>query len=243
VPKYDFKPKLPFFGSNMYSPIMRTLYHLWLSPGCRKTRIALAEKKLQFDMTLEKVWESREEFLAMNPAGTVPVLLEPDGQCVADVYAIAEYLDEKYPEPMLLGCDPAERSETRRLISWFDVKFQNEVTANLVDEKIMKRFLQLGEPSSQTIRAGAANIHYHLDYIGWLIDERQWLAGDTLTYADITAAAHLSCIDYLGDVPWEEHRPAKEWYARVKSRPSFRAILGDHIPGYPPPKHYADPDF
>lgn len=222
---------------------MRILYHLWLSPGCRKIRIALAEKKLQFDMKLEKVWERREGFLAMNPAGAVPVLQEPDQEIICDSYALAEYLDEKYPEPQLFGSTPETRAEARRLVSWFDGKFQNEVTANLVDEKILKRFLKMGEPSSEAIRAGSANIHYHLDYIGWLIEERQWLAGDTMSYADISAAAHLSCVDYLGDVPWDEHRPAKEWYARMKSRPSFREILGDHIPGYPPPKHYADPDF
>ncbi|HAA91349.1 MAG TPA: glutathione S-transferase [Rhodospirillaceae bacterium] len=222
---------------------MRILYHLWLSPGCRKVRIALAEKKLQFDMKLEKVWERREGFLAMNPAGAVPVLQEPDGQIICDSYALAEYLDEKYPEPQLFGGAPENRAEARRLVSWFDGKFQTEVTANLVDEKILKRFLKMGEPSSEAIRAGSANIHYHLDYIGWLIEERQWLAGDTLRNADISAAAHLSCVDYLGDVPWDEHRPAKEWYARMKSRPSFREILADHIPGYPPPRHYADPDF
>ena len=222
---------------------MRTLYHLWLSPACRKIRIALAEKKLQFDMKLEKTWERREEFLALNPAGSVPVLFEANGESICDVYAITEYLDEKYPEPLLLGAEPKERSETRRLISWFDEKFQKEVTVKLVDEKILKRFLNMGEPSSQAIREGIANIHYHLDYIGWIMEERRWLAGNSLTYADITAAAHLSCVDYLGDVPWDEHQPAKDWYARLKSRPSFRDILGDHIPGYPPPKHYADPDF
>lgn len=222
---------------------MRILHHLWLSPGCRKIRIALAEKKLQFDMKLEKVWERREAFLAMNPAGDVPVLQEPDDQIICDSYALAEYLDEKYPEPQLFGSTPEIRAEARRLVSWFDGKFQAEVTAKLVDEKILKRFLKMGEPSSEAIRAGSANIHYHLDYIGWLIEERQWLAGEAISYADIAAAAHLSCVDYLGDVPWEEHRPAKEWYARMKSRPSFREILGDHIPGYPPPRHYADPDF
>ena len=171
---------------------MRTLYHLWLSPACRKIRIALTEKKLQFDMKLEKTWERREEFLALNPAGSVPVLVETDGVAVCDVYAITEYLDEKYPEPMLLGVDPIERSETRRLIWWFNEKFQKEVTAKLVDEKILKRFLNMGEPSSQSIRAGSANIHYHLDYIGWLMEERQWLAGNSLTYADIGAAEQYS---------------------------------------------------
>jgi glutathione S-transferase len=93
------------------------------------------------------------------------------------------------------------------------------------------------------IRAGRTNIRYHLKYIGYLIGQRNWLAGDQLTYADLAAAAHLSCVDYLGDVPWDEDDTAKHWYARVKSRPAFRALLADRIAGMPPPAHYADLDF
>lgn len=222
---------------------MRVLYHLWLSSFSRKVRIALAEKKLEFTLEVEQVWERRREFLAMNPAGQVPVLVEEDGTAIADSDAICEYLDETYPEPPLIGEPPLQRAEVRRLAAWFDTKFQREVSANLVGEKVLKKFLNLGEPDSNTIRAGLANVHYHLDYIGYLMERRDWLAGDRFSLADIAAAAHLSAVDYLGDVPWKEHRPAKDWYARVKSRPSFRPLLADHIPGLPPPKHYADPDF
>lgn len=222
---------------------MRTLYHLWLSPFSRKIRLVLKEKSLEFDMKVERIWERRPEFLALNPAGDVPVLVEPDGTTLADGNAIAEYLEEVYPERPLIGTTPLERAETRRLVAWFDVKFNREVTANLVEEKIMKRFLGLGQPSSQAIRAGCQNIKHHLDYIGYLTDRRKYLAGDTFGLADITAASHLSAVDYLGDVPWEQHDGAKDWYARVKSRPSFRPLLADHIPGASPPKHYADLDF
>ena len=135
------------------------------------------------------------------------------------------------------------RAEIRRLVAWFDHKFHAEVTENIVGEKIMKRFLHLGEPNSRAIRAGKRNIHTHLDYIGYLTERRTWLAGDMLSLADFAAAAHLSAVDYLGDVPWDEHDAAKDWYVRIKSRPSFRAILADHLPGEPPPKHYADLDF
>ncbi len=140
-----------------------------------------------------------------------------------------------------------ERAEIRRLTSWFDVKMNFEVTENLLGQKMMRRYRSPGQPSaqpsSQAIRAGHANLPYHLDYIGYLVERRRWLAGDHFSVADITAAAHLSSLDYLGDVPWEAHEPAKEWYARIKSRPSFRAILADHVPGAPPPPHYADLDF
>jgi len=222
---------------------MRVLYHLWLSAECRVIRLLLATKELEFELRIEKAWERRPEFLALNPAGTVPVLVESDGSVIAGFSAIAEYVDEVYPEPPMIGDGPAARAEVRRLVDWFDRKFGSEVTANLVEEKIMKRFLGLGQPSSSAIRAGQLNIHHHLDYIGWLCERRNWLAGDAFSLADIAAAAHLSAVDYLGDVPWNDHAAARDWYARIKSRPAFRPLLADAIPGCPPPRHYADLDF
>ena len=222
---------------------MRTLYHLWLSPGARKVRLMLKEKNLEFELKIERTWERRPEFLALDPAGEVPVLIEPDGSVLSDGAAIAEFLEEVYPDRPLIGLDPLQRAETRRLVAWFDVKFNAEVTQNLVEEKMTKRLLGQGQPNSATIRAGSANLRHHLDYIGWLVERRNYLAGDHFSLADIAAASHLSAVDYLGDVPWESFESAKDWYARVKSRPSFRPLLADHIPGAAPPKHYADLDF
>ncbi|MEE8204122.1 MAG: glutathione S-transferase family protein [Alphaproteobacteria bacterium] len=222
---------------------MLTLYHLWLSPECRKVRLVLGEKRLDFAMKVEKVWERRPEFLVMNPAGEVPVLVEADGAVLAGAGAICEYLDECHAEPPLIGADIRDRAEVRRLVAWFDGKFAREVSDNLVGEKVMKRFLGLGEPDTRAIRAGLANVNTHLEYIAFLIGRRNWLAGDDLTLADLAAAAHLSAVDYLEGVPWDEHPSAKEWYARLKSRPSFRPLLKDSIPGLAPPGHYADLDF
>ncbi|MGQ0677065.1 MAG: glutathione S-transferase family protein, partial [Rhodospirillales bacterium] len=202
---------------------MRTLYHMFLSPFSRKVRIALREKGLDFELKSEKVWERRTEFLALNPAGKVPVLVEDDGAVISDSVAITEYLEEAYPDaPRLLPDQPRDRAEARRLVAWFDGKFAPEVTKNLVGEKLMKRFLGRSEPDSSAIRAGKENLRTHLNYIGYLGERRNWLAGERFTLADVAAAAQVSCIDYLGDVPWEEHQAAKDWYARIKSRPSFR---------------------
>jgi glutathione S-transferase len=222
---------------------MRLLYHLWLSPLSRKIRLVLQEKNLDFSMQVEKVWERRPEFVALNPACEVPVLIEPDGTVLADATAIAEYLDETYREKLLLGLNPVDRAEVRRLVAWFDVKMSREASDPLVNEKFMKRFLGFGVPDSAVIRAAKSNLKYHLDYIAYLAERRRWLGGDHFSLADVTAAAHLSALDYLDGVPWDDHEPAKEWYARVKSRPSFRPILADHVPGAPPPKHYTDLDF
>lgn len=234
---------------------MRTLFHHPLCAFSRKVRVVLAEKKIDFTAEVERAWEQRPEFLALNPAGELPVLVEaPVGDsCVvgnatsevlADSNAIVEYLEEVHRDPPLLPTEAYTRAEVRRLMGWFDGKFYREVTQNLVGEKVFKRLSShRGEPDSRLIRAGFAAIHLHLDYIGWLTERRTWLAGPNYTLADITAAAQLSCVDYLGDVPWDKHHAAKDWYARVKSRPTFRALLGDHLPGFPPARHYSDLDF
>jgi len=222
---------------------MRTLFHLWLHPFSRKIRLALGEKNLKFEPVIEKIWERRTEFMAMNPAGDVPLMIEDDGVILSGSSVICEYLDEVYPELSLLGDDPVARAEVRRIVLWFDVKFNREVTEYLVGEKLMKQLLKRGEPHGPSVRAGHANIHYHLDYIAYLIERRRWLAGDRITYADLAAAAHLSCIDYLGDVPWDQHPIAKEWYSRLKSRPSFKNLLNDRVPGFKPADHYDAIDF
>lgn len=223
---------------------MRTLFHHPLCPFSRKVRLVLAEKKLEFDPVVEKYWERRPDFVALSPAGQVPVLVEEGGTPLADSTAITEYLDEVHREPPLLPAEPEARAEVRRLVGWFDTKFNVEVTVNLVGEKVHKRLTSHhAEPDSRLIRAGYANIHQHLDYIAWLTERRTWLAGSAFSLADVAAAAQISCVDYVGDVPWDSHHAAKDWYARVKSRPSFRPLLADHLPGMPPPRHYADLDF
>ena len=223
---------------------MRRLYHLPLSPFCRKVRIALAEKGLGFELRVELPWERRVEFIALNPAAEVPVLVEEgERQVIADSQVICEYLDEAYPDRRLLGFDPASRAETRRLTAWFDQKFQREVTTYILYEKVNKRLTGKGDPSGETIRAGLANLRVHMNYIAWLVERRRWLAGDEFGLADITAAAQLSCLDYLDAVPWNDFPAVKDWYAPVKSRPSFRPVLADRIAGLTPPPHYLDLDF
>jgi len=222
---------------------MRVLYHYWLSPYSRKVAIVLGEKKLDFDLALERYWERRPEFLALSPAAQVPVLVEEDGTTLTNSQAICEYLDECHPEPPLMGDDAKERAEIRRLVAWFDEKFFDEVSCYLLREKFLKRFRSEGQPDANLIRAALHNINHHMDYVSYLIDRRNWLAGDHYSLADIAAAAHLSSLDYLGDVAWDKHPIAKDWFARVKSRPSFRRVLAEHVPGLPPPMHYADLDF
>jgi glutathione S-transferase len=222
---------------------MRTLFHLPLSPYCRKVRLVLSEKRLPFDLRVERVWERRAEYLEFNPAATVPTLLEDNGLAVPDSGVICEYIEEAYPDTPLLGATLAERVEVRRLLAWFDRKFADEVTRNLNGEKYFKRVSGVGHPDAGALRAGYANLREHLRYLGWLAETRKWLAGARVSLADFAAAGHLSVLDYQGDVDWSLSPAAREWYARMKSRPSFRALLADRVPGMTPPEHYADLDF
>lgn len=224
---------------------MRTLYHYWLCPFSRKVRLVLAEKKLDFELEAERVWERRPEFLELNPAGKVPLLIDLNGTAIVDSMAIVEYLEEAYPERQLIGEGLTHRAEVRRLVAWFDDKFAQDVSISLLLEKILKKHLYKDQsgPNSAVLRLIKTNINEHLNYISWLVDRRKWLAGDEFSLADITAAAHLSVVDYLGDVPWDRHELAKDWYVRIKSRPAFRALLTDRLPGLFPSAHYADLDF
>ena len=221
---------------------MLRLYHVPLSPFCRKVRLVLAEKKMDVELIEERYWEQSTEFLRRNPAGKVPILRH-EGALLTESTPICEYIEELNPEPSLIPKDAKARYEMRRLVSWFDDKFHHEVTSNLLYERVNKKVSGQGFPDSKNIKDGARKIKYHLDYMAWLLEHRRWLAGDTMTLADFAAAAHLSSLDYISDVDWNRSSVVKDWYAKIKSRPAFRNILSDQVSGFPPPRHYNDLDF
>ena len=221
----------------------RTLYHHTLLPTARKVRLALHEKRLEFTEVALDPFAPSDELLALNPAGELPVLVDDNEQIVCDAATICEYLEEVYPQANLLGRTLKDRAETRRLAAWFDQKFHRDVTQHLAGEKLTRRVATNAAPDSRALRAGRENIHTHLQYIAWLTERRSWLAGDDISYADLSAAAQISLIDYCGDVPWADHPLTKEWYVRIKSRFSFRCLLADVVPGISPAPVYADLDF
>lgn len=221
---------------------MLELIHLPLCPFGRKVRLVLAEKKIEARLVAASPWGMGDDIYDINPAGQLPVLMADD-RPIPESGAIVEFLEEVRPDPRLLPGGPAERAEVRRLVAWFDLKFNREVTDRVLGEKVLKRLRQAGEPDMARIRSGIQNLNIHLDYVGYLMTRRNWLAGGELSVADFAAAAHLSCLDYVGIIPWAKHPDAKDWYARVKSRPAFRGLLADRVPGFIPADHYTDLDF
>lgn len=221
---------------------MVLLVHHSVSPQSRKIRLIMAEKKMLFVLKEEEPWKLSQDILNINPAGNLPILVF-DGKVVAGDYAITEYLEESNPQYKLLPEDILERAEVRRIMEWFDVKFYNEVYKYIVAEKVIKRFQYKEAPNSKILKAGVNNLKYHMEYLEYLTDRNNYLAGKNLTMADLAAAAHLSIVDYLGDVPWKDYKNTKLWYAKIKSRPSFKDILKDNIKGITPSATYADLDF
>ncbi len=221
---------------------MVLLVHHSISPQSRKIRLIMAEKKMLFVLKEEEPWNISPDIAKINPSGELPVLIF-DGNVISGNNAITEYLEESNPQYKLLPEDLKERAEVRRICEWFDVKFYNEVYKYIVAEKIIKRFQYKQAPNSKILKAGLNNLKYHMEYIDYLADRNNYIAGKKLSLADLTVAAHLSVIDYLGDISWSEYKNAKLWYAKIKSRPSFKDILKDNIKGIYPSENYANLDF
>jgi len=213
-----------------------------VSPVSRKVRVIMSEKKMLFVLRDEEPWNLSQECQKLNPAGELPIFIY-DGNVLSGNNAICEFLEETSKDYKLLPNTPKERAEIRRLTEWFDVKFYREVYRNIVYEKVHKRFAFGATPDSKTLKIGYNNLGFHMEYIDWLAERNNYLAGDTFSVADISAAVNLSILDYLGDVPWEEFKNAKLWYSKIKSRPSFKDILKDNIRGILPARSYADLDF
>lgn len=227
---------------------MPKLHHFTLDPHGRRMRLALAEYGVEVRLADERPWQLSPQLLELNPSGLLPVYVEDSGIAISGPDAIAEYLEETvgHAKPLIPGSALA-RAEVRRLTGWFDVKFYTEVTEPILTEKVIRRFVPStsgsAAPQMGRVRQGRVTLGSHLEYIAALTEARSWLAGPELSLADLAAAAHISALDYLGDVPWTDYPVAKAWYQRIKSRPSFRVLLGDTIPGMAPSAHYTNLDF
>jgi glutathione S-transferase len=221
---------------------MRKLFHMPMDPPSRMVRTILAEKGLPAQLEETPPWDSVSTLAAINPAGEIPVLIDetPAGTeiAVSPALAIAEYLEEAYPDPPLFPKTSAMRAETRRLCAWFCDKFEREAASLIIRERIDKRLMRRGGPDYDRLRKGLDALSWHMDYFNWLLDHRPWFAGEKLSVADMAAAAYLSAVDYVDAAPWAKFPAVKEWYARMKSRPSMRPILRDRIAGLAPPQHF-----
>ncbi len=222
----------------------RLLQHR-LDPASRLARLMFAEYGVPVELEDTKPWMREAQLLEINPAASGPILIDTGESPVVGVLAILHAIEERWSPSAVAGLFPAhqnERAEMWRLLDWVLMKLNDEVTRYVFEEKIVKRDKK-GSPDPAVLRVAKANLVEHLLYFNWLFATRHWLAGDVMTLADFALAAHLSTLDYLGDVAWETSIETRQWYARIKSRPAFRTLLTDRVGGFPASAGYADLDF
>ena len=222
---------------------MAVLHHYPLAASSRLIRLQCGEYKLELDLITQLPWLRDEKVLALNPAGELPIFEHETHGVVSGARVISEWLEDIVEDNFLMPATAGERVEVRRLVDWFEGKFTLEVTRPLVRERVIKRFQSGEAASSQILRAALANAQIHLGYVDWLAGQYSWLAGPNISLADLAAAAHISVLDYFGDVDWQRYPEAKLWYMKLKSRPSFRSLLSDVLVGMPPASHYSNLDF
>jgi glutathione S-transferase len=222
---------------------MWQLHQFPLCPFSRKVRLLLGEKGVAYGLVRENPWEQKDEFLQLNPASRTPVMTDDRGMTLVDSVAICEYIDETVDTNMMISGTAAYRAEIRRLVAWFDQQFYGDVTAPLLHERMTKRIVNRQPPDAKMLRESMRLANSHLDYVDYLIDHRAWLAGSTMSMADLAAAAQISVADYLGGIDWSGHEQTKAWYAMFKSRPSFRPLLSERMEVIAPPPHYEMVDF
>jgi len=222
---------------------MWQLYQFPLCPFSRKVRLLLSEKGVAYELWRENPWEGRDELRDLNPAIQTPVLRNRERDLVLiDSRAICEYFEETVDKAPMINGTAANRAEIRRLVAYFDESFFAAVTGPLLHERMKKRIIMRQSPDSRALREAMKLANEHLYYIDYLIDNRPWLAGATMSLADLAAAAQISVADYLGGIDWSNHEQSRGWYSVFKSRPSFRPLLAERMDVILPPSHYADVD-
>ena len=222
---------------------MWLLHQFPLCPFSRKVRLLLSEKGVAYDLVRENPWEMADAFRDLNPALRTPVLRDAErGTVLIDSRAICEYFEETVDKAPMINGTAANRAEIRRLVALFDENFFADVAAPLLHERMKKRIVYRQSPDSKALRDAMRLANEHLDYVDYLIDNRPWLAGATMSLADLAAAAQISVADYLGGLDWSGHEQARGWYSVFKSRPSFRPLLAERMDGIQPPSHYPDVD-
>lgn len=225
---------------------MYILHHFVLCPFSRKIRVVLNEKNIAYTLKEEKFWERKKEFLKLNPAMQVPVLVERKDNnyfILSNSHAIYQYLEEKHPKSPLNEASPQKKALNLQISLWFDEKLFNEVTKYLLQEKIINFYTKNITPSSKIIRLAKHNLILHMEYIKLLTRNHDYLAGKNFSMTDISAASQISIIDYFGEIEWQKYPEVKQWYSLIKSRPGFRVLLKDSVVGFNPPEYYTNPDF
>ena len=217
---------------------MLTLYHYQLCPSSRFIRLLLDEYKIEHITQLENYWKPQDEFLLINPAGHLPVLIDNSNFPIIGFNACVEYIRDMDLNPNIFPDDYRKKAEIYRLYHWFDTLFKKEVLDPIIYEKVFSRVIENLTPNSLNLRNGMQNLGFHIKYLEYLLRDKDFLVADTITSCDFFAAANLSVLDYLGLLNLGNYPKLQVWYFKLKSRPSFKNILKDYIVGLTPNENY-----
>jgi glutathione S-transferase len=191
------------------------LFYNPLSPNVRRVRLTAAvlgveleEKRLDF----AKGEHKNPEYLALNPNGAVPTLVDGD-YVLTESRAIMQYLASKKPESGLLPRDEAGRADVTRWQFWDAAHFSPQM-GTLVFEKIIKGMMGLGEPDGVKVQEALANFRRWAAVLEKRLTGKQFLVGNALTVADLTIASSLMYAKQV-DAPLAEFPNVQSWFSRI----------------------------
>jgi glutathione S-transferase len=199
-----------------------------LSPGPRTLRMYLLEKRLSIPTQNIDVFkgENRQApYLDYNPAGQTPTLKLDDGRYLSETVAIWEYLEEKYPEPPLIGATPEERAETRQ----WQRRLELNITENIHNAYHYAEGLERFKTRIPVAPEAAAGLKYvaqdRLKWLDGIIAGHNYIVGSRFTVADIW----LYCwLDFAVSVKQPYDPTLKQidaWFKRIEQRPSAMGSL------------------
>ena len=196
-----------------------------VGPNPRVVKMFIAEKGLDIprvEVDLRGGENRQEPYLKINPAGQTPALELDDGTHLTEILAICEYLDERFPDPPLIGRTPEERAKTRMWMRRVDLKVCEPMANGFRFGEGLQLFqnrLRVVPEASPGLKAIAK------DGLEWLEANFKgpWIAGDRFTQADIQHFAFLDFGAQVGQPLDPGLKKLNDWKARVAERPSVSA--------------------
>jgi glutathione S-transferase len=189
------------------------------SPYVRKVRIVMAEKRIDYDLTLDNVWSPDSAIVESNPLGKVPCLVMEDGGAMFDSRVIVEYLDTLTPVGKLIPPHGRERAE---------VKCWEALADGVLDAAVLvrlERTLRPVEQQSQTwIDRQMGKVNAGLKAMATGLEETPFCAGNQYTLADIAVGCTLGWISFrFPEIDWRGAYPNLEkLFDKLSERQSFK---------------------
>jgi glutathione S-transferase len=205
---------------------MLKLHGALLSPFVRKVRIVLAEKDIPYDLVPANPFAKSPEFLKLSPLGRIPALEDEQGRSLADSSVIAEYLEERFPEPALFPSDPYDRARVRWFDEYADGGMGPSLTGQIFFQRVINAKLMKNAPDEQLVTSALAEIPTYFAYLEGQLDGGEHLVAGRFTLADVSVLCQLVNVGHAGVTVDTTTYPAlARWFANVTERPTVAALI------------------